>query len=323
MAGVTFRVAISLTPNRLTAANHGIDGGDLLAAVVSRGIPHPSGYPTYLLLGRVIQSVPLGTPYWRGALLSSLPAALAAGLFAAWATPKGASRGKSIAIGLSAGLAWGTSRLFLAQAAIVEVHGLQALFCALALIWLRLLSQTVDSNQKKAAALGLAFAFGLGLGNHLTLLALLPVVLICLGAARRRGLSPGRIAGQLALLAAGSLVYLYLPLLARQDPPVNWGNPQTWQGFKWLVTAQPYQGLLFSLPPASLAERLAAWFDFLRAQLGLPGLALTAAGAVWMSAEERPAFWRLAWIFCAYSFVSIGYATRDSSVYLIPALLAA
>ena len=34
----------------LTWAHDSADGGDLIAAVVSGGVPHPSGYPTFVLL---------------------------------------------------------------------------------------------------------------------------------------------------------------------------------------------------------------------------------------------------------------------------------
>ncbi|MER3458900.1 MAG: hypothetical protein C4309_10005, partial [Chloroflexota bacterium] len=36
------------------------DGGDLIAAVYTGGVPHPTGYPTYLLLGSLF------TALWPG-----------------------------------------------------------------------------------------------------------------------------------------------------------------------------------------------------------------------------------------------------------------
>ena len=41
--------ARTLAPG-LTWAHHGADGGDLLAAALTHGVPHPSGYPAYQLL---------------------------------------------------------------------------------------------------------------------------------------------------------------------------------------------------------------------------------------------------------------------------------
>ena len=51
---------------RLTWANYGNDGGDFLAAILTGGIPHPTGYPSYMLLGILFQQIPIGDPYFRG-----------------------------------------------------------------------------------------------------------------------------------------------------------------------------------------------------------------------------------------------------------------
>ena len=67
-----FLTALYLTvlPGDYTDANNSADGGDLLSAILIKGIPHPTGYPTYLILGKLFQLFPFGTPYTKGALLS-------------------------------------------------------------------------------------------------------------------------------------------------------------------------------------------------------------------------------------------------------------
>lgn len=314
-------IAFTLTPDSLTAANHALDGGDLLAAILSEGIPHPTGYPTYVLLGRLVQGMSLGTPYWRGALLSSIPAALAAGLLTFLIARRRNNQVGAIASGLIAGLAWGTAPAFLSQAVIVEVHGLQALFTILALWWVVLLSQNRNNPRTYLAFSGLALAYGVGLGNHLTLIFFLPLIAYFMVQTWRRGMKWKLIAGQISLVACGLLVYLYLPLQARHYPPVNWGNPQSWNGFSWVVFARPYQGLVFSLPETSLGSRILAWFDLFREQFGVIGLCLGAAGASLMLESDRRSFGLLSWIFACYSIFAIGYGTVDSALYLIPAYL--
>ena len=57
--------------------NIGVDGGELLAAANTLGIPHPPGYPTYTLLLKFFATVvPVGDFAYRGNLL---PAILASG----------------------------------------------------------------------------------------------------------------------------------------------------------------------------------------------------------------------------------------------------
>jgi hypothetical protein len=51
----------------------GVDGGDLLAAAYNLGVPHPSGYPTFMLLLKGFGTLfPFGDFAFRGNLLSAL-----------------------------------------------------------------------------------------------------------------------------------------------------------------------------------------------------------------------------------------------------------
>jgi hypothetical protein len=56
--------------SRLTWSNHGVDGDDFVAAILTGGIPHPTGYPTYLILGRLFQWISFGDAYFRVVTLS-------------------------------------------------------------------------------------------------------------------------------------------------------------------------------------------------------------------------------------------------------------
>ncbi len=306
-------------PSRLTWANYGGDGGDFLAAMLSGGVPHPSGYPTYMLLGRLFQLLPFGTPYWRAALLSALSVSSAAGLLCLWTAGFAAAVPRQgWQTGLAAGLLWGLAPLVWSQAVIVEVYGLQALFVVLWLWWIGLLAR---GGRGWVVGL-LAGVAGLSTGNHLTILLMAPAAAWWLWKAARQGGAARAVILQIALAGAGLLVYLYLPLSASRFPPVNWGNPQSWQGFLWTVSGQPYRSLLFHLPSEDLLGRLSAWARLLIEQFALPGLVLGVVGAVQCGLKKFPQA-LLLWIFAAYSLFAIGYKTADSILYLIPALLAA
>src|SRR5262245_14064014 len=48
------------------------DSGELVTAVATLGIPHPTGYPLYVLLGHLwTMLVPIGEPAWRMSLFSA------------------------------------------------------------------------------------------------------------------------------------------------------------------------------------------------------------------------------------------------------------
>ena len=62
---------LTLSPD-LTWANFSSDGGELITAAATWGVPHPPGYPTYVLLGHLVNWLPLGTAVYRFNLFSAL-----------------------------------------------------------------------------------------------------------------------------------------------------------------------------------------------------------------------------------------------------------
>jgi hypothetical protein len=125
---------------------------------------------------------------------------------------------------------------------------------------------------------------------------------------------------RLAWLGMGLLVYLSLPLRAVFHPPVNWGNPVTLENFGWLVSGRLYQEELFVLALPSIWMRIQSAAALLLDQFGLLGLIVSLTGLVVFfspSAVVRNTLWMSA----AFSIFAIGYATDDSYVYLIPAVL--
>ena len=321
---VSLSVAIlylSIAPTRLTNANFGSDGGDLLAAVLTRGVPHPTGYPTYTLLGFLFQKIPLSTPVFRCVLESSIPAALGAGLLTAWmGFVLGSKSTANLAAAIVTGFAWGVAPLLFSQAVIVEVHGLQSLIIILVLWWITLNLQP-DSEINNKWLLGLSFLVGLGCGNHLTILFFAPAALIALMYSARRSRSWNLTLAQVSLVLIGLLVYSYLPLRAQAYPPINWGNPQTWPGFLWEVTGNPYRGLLFSANTPVLWERIRSVSSLILDQFGTLGLVAGVIGAIQYSFSIKWLRWILVWIFIIYIAFSVGYNTIDSLGYLMPAMM--
>lgn len=306
----------------LTWANFGVDGGDLAAAAATLGIPHPPGYPTYTLLAHLFVRVLPFEPVLGTTLLSVLSSALAGGFLALLVLEKAPGReGVRWLAGLVTGLTFGLAPIPWSQAVITEVHGLNLLFTVAAL-WLVARLAPLERRPGWLEA-GLALILGLGLGNHLTL-AFMLVPLFGIGIRRWRRCPAGKtrlfaLAGATLL---GSLVYLYLPLRAMADPPIRWGAPTDWEGFLWMLTARPYQGLAFAFPVAEVPRRVAAWGVLLRQAFGLVGIALGVVGIFYGRSRQRALEATAGWMLLAYSVFAIGYNTADSLEYLIPAHLA-
>ncbi len=175
------------------------------------------------------------------------------------------------------------------------------------------------SGRRWLTALGLTF--GVGLGNHLTLALMAPGLLVLILSARRR--LPPTFRRDLALaalaFAGGLLVYLYLPIAASHRPPINWGDPVTFDRLLWVATGRLYASLPFGLPTAQLGTRLFALAGLIVNQFMPWGFLLALFGLFRL--DSRRHNWWLATLvtFLAYVIYATAYATSDSEIYLIPA----
>jgi hypothetical protein len=353
--GIVFGLALTVygltAPSGLTWAHASADGGDLITAARVLGVPHPSGYPTWTLLAALFSQLPLGTAAWRATLLSMLSGAAAAALVAAtvpWLAPD-LRRGPAPRNGISAtegltnpasaaresprhrtspavlllshapalvaGLALAFAPLLWSQATVAEVYALHACLAAAAL-W-ALVRWQAGGNSRWAAAAGLFL--GLGLGNHLTTVWLLPAVGILLWTDRRSGSSRAWASAALAAgLAAGLLVYLYLPLAAANDPPVNWGDPRTLEGLWWLVSGQLYQGYIFAIALADVPGRLGSWSAELWRSFLPWGVAAALFGLATLFQRNRSLATALTTSLLLGLAWAVSYNTSDSLMSLLP-----
>jgi hypothetical protein len=320
----------SMAPG-LSWSNYGADGGDLIAAAATGGVAHPTGYPLYLLLARLFQLVPIGSLAFRTNLMSAFATVSAAVLVYGLVTRSLSSSNahQYWLAGLASGVAFGLSPLIWGQAVITEVYALHSLFVAL-LLYLSVNSLSLHFTQKRVDRL-LGLTFGLAMGNHVTAILLLPVILSTT-ILRKPTPTPGKrwrdnwqldsrsLLRRTTWLGVGLLVYLTLPLRALSQPPVNWGNPVTLDGFAWLVSGKLYQGQLFILTLSSVWERVQAVAALLLEQFGILGLSIGLMGLIVFFKPTR-LYFSMLWIVAVSSAFAIGYATTDAFMYLIPAFL--
>ncbi len=320
ISGLSYLFTVS---QRLTWANFGNDGGDFLSAILTGGIPHPTGYPTYTILGILFQKIPLGDPYFRAAMLSWLPAAISAGLLALLIKQVLSEKSSSISTitALITGLVWGWMPFLWSQAVIVEVHGLQSLFLVITLWWIWILVNEQQRKVKISHFILLSFCFGLAIGNHITILLIMPAILFAFWVAVKNGLGKRVVIAQIMVLSMGTLIYLYLPIRAAQYPPINWGNPQTWQGFWWVISGNPYQNLVAATSISQIFTRISALAGLLIEQFGYPGVILGVIGAVQFKHQNKNLPIILVYIFIVFSFFAMLYGTDDSITYLLAPFL--
>jgi hypothetical protein len=313
----------------ITWRNDGADSGDLAAAVAVGGVPHPPGYPTYLVLGEVFRRLPFGDIAYRLNLLSASCAALAAAMVGLiiYQTLRAATLHQALAeekannaqtltwlCAASASLALAFSSVFWSQAVIAEVYALNALFAALLLYGVLRLQ---PANEQWLVP-GLSGLLGLSLGNHPSILLLLPLLAWILRKVRWHW---RLVVTTLLAFCAGLSVYWIIPIRAATYPPINWGMATTLPNFLWLVSAELYRPFFFALPWKSVPIRILTEFNLVAAAFFWWGLLVGLLGLQRLIRLNRSLAYSSLMTFLIISTYAIGYNTTDSYVYLLPALL--
>jgi len=233
------------------------DGPELATAAYVLGVPHPTGYPLYMLLLRLWMFLPIGEPIVAAHLFSAVCGAVAAGLaavvvcdllsqlFSAW--PRKALLVLSVCVGLLCAFL----RVEWENSVVTEVYALHMVFAMGFVRAVQLFERRRDRRSFYLAAV----CFALGLAHHrLSSSFFVPIALLgYLGWkswGRKQALSAFLLAGGIVVL--GLLFYLYLPLRAAARPPINWGNCVTWDAFYRHVSGKEYISQRFlSLAPGA------------------------------------------------------------------------
>jgi Protein of unknown function (DUF2723) len=220
---LAFLVLAALYVATLRPSIAGGDSGELTAAALTGGVPHPSGYPLFALLARLFAALPLGpSPAWRVNLLSAVSTAAAGGLACAVVQ----SWTRNPAAGLLAAALFGASPLAWSHATSAEVFGLNAMFVALAFyLWLR-----VERSLARRDVFALLLACGLAMCNHHTFAFVgAPLALRSLWITRRT-LGARGVAAAIGCGLLGLVPYLYLVPASASAAAVSWGDQTSLAG---------------------------------------------------------------------------------------------
>lgn len=341
-AGVIGCLAFMLYLRTLAPGLLGGDSGEFQFAAWLGGFAHPTGYPLYLLLGRLWTHVlPVGDPAWRLNLFSAAWAALAVGVMYCLALQLWlllARRERPVWPGrlaaLSAAALWAVSPTLWSQAVIAEVYTLNAALLAALLLALARWAATARLGWLYAAAA----LFGLGLAHHrTTILWLPPIVLFAWSVIRQRGLRLScpdggalrRQGGLLALLVGLPLLfYAYIPLTATHTPylHVQVGPEQTLElytptvgGFLDYVAGRAFESEFRTIGAA--IGRLPTDAGRLPNELTWPGAVAGLIGLGWLARRNRPLLALTGGGFVTLFSFNLFYGIGDIAVYYIPLYL--
>ena len=258
----------------------GGDSGELAAAVHVMGVAHPTGYPLYLMVGKLFDLLPWGEPAWRLGLFSAVATA-GAGALIAWSL---VALTGSLAAGLLGGLVAGLNLWVWANANQAEVYGLHALLVCLAIAaFVRWRAQPGYGRLDLVAV-----AAGLGLAHHRTSV-FFTLPLLAWAMAATRPVCWRRLARSLGWGAAPLLLYLWLPWRSAHHPPLDWGYTSGSLANFWehVSGGAYFQWYAFQQPPAEAWAGLRSWLALLGKQVTPLGLALAVLGAGYLLGRER------------------------------------
>lgn len=270
-----------------------VDSGELAACLKTFGLAHATGYPLFLIVGGVFTNLPLGgSPIFLANLFAALSTASAA---AVWCkvfeyTLSETNINKQLISWLAvagAGLL-AFNQVVWQQGLSVEVYGLHLAFLGLvALFGFRLFITKVEG-----AFWGLAFTLSFAFANHLSTIMTLPFVALVVWQsgflnAEKRPIFLKALGGALFLLAS---FYAYLPLRASMNPEFNWGNPISWEAFRYHVGGQQFTNMMFAGGKV-FRKHAGEFFSSLPIWTGWVAVILLPLGLWWWFKQQQKVFW--------------------------------
>ncbi len=290
------------------------------------GVAHSSGYPLYLLIGKLFSLFPVGDVAFRINLLSVVCTALAVPLVYAVALRLIRARVPALLATLILAVTpsvWG-------GALETKPYALHLLLGVLALLLALRWHEQANARDYYA----LAFVFGLGLTNHHVIVFTAPAFALVVWFNRAR-LNRGMLARGAALALLPLLLYAYIPIRANyfiaQQEPANWQlYPRedailkgtitayyinTPRGFFNLVTGLDNSYKLGFKSNAEQASRVGTATDLLLQQFGFVGIALAALGAIDSFRRDRRVFAILLAYGGGVAFIALYLRAIISTVY--------
>lgn len=264
------------------------DSGDLIAAAARFEVAHPTGYPLYLLLGRV----------WL-VLFGFLEPALALNLFSAFTAALAVVLARRLVetmtgdrwVSIAAALLFGYSASFWSQATAARVYVLSAL---LALLVLGAAFRPGHGRRESSQAF---FWLGLALANHPVTIILAPVLAVRAWKTSRR---VHDLLYRGLWVLPGLLLYLSIPVAARRSSQSIWGRPDTWDGLIHYLLRLDYWDRGTVAGSVDALRILGHYLSRSVTELSLLGVLLVLAGLVlWRRRYTRWEYWIGPYLFVA------------------------
>ena len=319
-----FSLPLLLYALTLAPTIYNLDSAELTTAVATDGIMRATGYPLYLVLGKIWSWLPVGDMGYRMNLFSAVCGATTILLLerilrrlkvGPWA--------RLGALGLLA-----TAPYFWALSLIAEVYTLHTALMAGTIL---LLLRWAEAPGPRRLAWPVLLA-ALSLGNHAATVLLLPGYALFVLASHPREITRWRVwlAGLLALVA-GATVFLVLPLRYSTAPAFNYAGHYdasgafipvdlgSVEGMWWLISGKTFTGQMFAYRLSELWPQVVDFGRQLWAAFFGIGVAPALVGMARLFRRDRPLAGLLLLAFLANAVFFINYRVVDKTTMFLPA----
>src|SRR5687768_5975524 len=283
------------------------DSGELAAAVHVMGIPHPPGYPLYVLLGKLFSVlVPVGSPALRLNVFSAVCSSASVALVCLTMLALGFAWPVAAAVALT----WAFSASLWSQSGIPRVYALGALVSALATYFaIRWYMEPSQTWWLVASAL----VVGLGLANHPVVAVHAPAVLLMVILREPRVLADPWLwtLGVACLIPPLALYFVWIPLRARANPVVNWGNIRTREDLRKFLQRKEYWRYRYVRSPRQAVEVIWFYVKRIGTEFGIIGTTAIIVGLFVLAVRAPALFAMVAALFLLNMASMIGHARRE------------
>lgn len=215
------------------------DSGELISMAGYLGIPHPTGFPLYMLFSKLTLTIPFANPAFRVNLISAVFSGLAASFFFLTALKLTGNRLKGLLkylLPALLALVFAFSYTNWSQSVVARIYTMNAFFCAAALY---LLMVYEEKPLKKYLYL-LGFITGLGAGLHLSFIIFSGLIWGYLLFARFKTVKT-MIPAVFGFIALGASCYLYIFMRGLADTGLKWQDFSGLQSFMDYFTQKQYR----------------------------------------------------------------------------------
>jgi transmembrane protein TMEM260 (protein O-mannosyltransferase) len=311
-----FAIVLAVYGATLLRGVSSFDAAEMQVVPPRLGIAHPTGYPLWTLLGFAWTKLFF---FASPALMMNLLSATLFALAAASVTLAARELDVRPSLAAVAGVVFAFAGEVWARATQAEVHALHTLFVGLFVVaWLR-----AERTGSRRAALAMVAITAVGLTHHRLMALVAFPVLAWYFLRNRRFLGEGAFLVDCALGGlAAVVVYLYIPLRLRGDPPVVNSDPL--QGSMWIIRGDAFSTHEHAFERGSLGNwwhALPGYGDLAVSWLGWGAVLLAVAGAGVLAARRRPVFVGLALVMLASTWGLANRTDRDLRWLIVPLLV--